>query len=186
MSSGHPAVLCVQSLAATQKKGSPKAPLQSCDAPFVISGSTVCHTHVAGGQLPAYILRASFTPKIPVDFRSAPLVATLFAAIVLVVDDIDGSLVAVEKAIQDTGLVAVQNPVIGQDTADTQIDAWRHDDECAALVTVSGQDTAQQTTGIGLTNGSDSKNSGYASKFGNHFSLLLCLITPHGVVELYI
>ncbi|CUX47741.1 hypothetical protein AGR5A_Lc10248 [Agrobacterium genomosp. 5 str. CFBP 6626] len=118
-------------------------------------------------------------------FDLAYSVATLLAAVILVVDDIDGGLVAVEDAVQDTGLVAVQNPVIGQDTADTQIDAGRDDNERAALVAVSGQDAAQKTAGIGLTNGSDSKNSGYASKLSNHFSLLLCLITPSGVVQLY-
>lgn len=27
------------------KKGGQEAPFQSCDAPFVLAGSTVCHTH---------------------------------------------------------------------------------------------------------------------------------------------
>ncbi|CUX39312.1 hypothetical protein AGR7B_Lc150011 [Agrobacterium deltaense RV3] len=114
------------------------------------------------------------------------LVAALFAAVILVVDDIDGRLVAVQHTVQDAGLVAVQDPVIGQDAADTQIDAGRDDDKGAALVAVAGQDASQKTARIGLTNGSDSKNSGYTSELCNHFSLLFCLITPSGVTELYI
>ncbi|CUX59221.1 conserved hypothetical protein [Agrobacterium tomkonis CFBP 6623] len=168
------------------KKGGHEAPFQLCDAPFVVSGSAMRHTHATRGLFPAYVLRTSFSSKIPVDFRSGLLVPALLAAVILVVDDVDRGLVAIQDTAQDTGLVAVQNPVIGQDTVEPQIDAWRHDDKRATLVAVSGKDTAQKTASIGLTNGSDSKNSGYASKFSNHFSLLLCLITPSGVTGLYI
>lgn len=160
-------------------------------------------THATRGASPAYALRASSASKIPDDLRAVPserdgerqwfrhpflhsLVPALLAAVILVVDDIDGRLVAIQHAVQDAGLVAIQNPVIGQDATDTEIDARRNHDKGAALVAVAGQDATQKTARIGLTNGSDSKNSGYTSELCNHFSLLFCLITPSGVTELYI